>query len=670
MIVSKICSVFAGLFVYSLAPLLAQGNVGVVFSPLQPVSDQHIQVCCLPDNNLFNTKRLAARIYFASIGDPGAVVSPPIVQEIKLRYDNGRHCGQFELPPGSLSILVTLHDSLGHVDNNGGKGYWTPIYKGGLPMPGSYGSIANLFGEASRLNGLRENNSYARSLYQDEFAKNPSLKRSFARRYLSTFDTNNPQELLAFRKELTQFTQFPDLSEHDLLTVKRFYGVIGEPDSARKYELLCIQRYPNGYWAIMTNSLKLALDIEHTEGLDEKWKKYLEFKERYGSSYPDAFTRHMMHDRMGQILRGMFFAFWDRKDLATWEAEIKALDESSRYRTNRRLVNMVTEKVKSSIQMKGPDPLQTFKPESPLGQWSPSEEQLLQYTEQLARESTEWHRKNLLAPRDAADPVLLPDSSINSIRAIQLGFALDGLSQILVLEQNPLEALGYSREAVKISNYSQSDINEHYIELLVRTNNIDEAKREASKVVRLERSTAAIQNFYIAAVRDSSAVTAQGNLDKRLKKEMINEVLPDVILVDEKGQVVSLSHLRGKTIVLDFWATWCAPCIIGMEPLSTVAGQYKDRNNVVFMFVNTDKPGESTRMRVSKKLDELGYDLDVYFDPELRTSKTLNVNAIPALIVVDPTGKVRFRHIGLLGSKGKQQMVDELTAMIEMANGH
>lgn len=650
-------------------PIFAQSSLArVEFIPEHPMQNQRISLCYRRDSSIFQDGvEVKCKVFFTGATDGTAQVGYAEQLELKLTQVNGVLCGSFVAPTKATGLVAVFVDSLQErVDNNFGEGYWTPLFAGSDVLPGSLSGIADLYASGwPPTYNLEQKKEIARELYEKDFSLHPETKRRFSRFYLATFDIHDARDKALYREELKRYSHYADLNEWELLDVKKYYSLIGEADSANKYEKLVFERYPKGSWALQVNSLMPAIQIDQEKDQKKQWAMYLEFKRTYCSAFPDDLTRKRMNDRLGQLLRGMVVGFSERNDLSTWEAEVSSLDERSRYFTYRRTAIFIAEKVRASFEMNssvsGP-----FRPESALWQSTEREDKLLRYAEYLARESSDWYRKYMDTPRED-NQIHLSDEEVRSRRALQLALALDARAQVLKLQQNPAEALEVLRDAVKLANYAEPDINEHFIELLVRTNHIDEAKREAARVVSLAKSTLAIDQFYQSVGEDSARMIAGANLEKRLRKEMLQEPMPGISVLNSLGKTVSLSEYRGKTVVLDFWATWCAPCIFGMEAMADVVDRYKSKDDVVFLFVNTERFGEETKMRVSKKLESLGYKLDVFYDPESRASKDLKVQALPTLLVVDGKGKLRFRHTGILMTSGKLQQIEELTAMIELA---
>ncbi|WP_422081061.1 TlpA family protein disulfide reductase [Ulvibacterium sp.] len=103
-------------------------------------------------------------------------------------------------------------------------------------------------------------------------------------------------------------------------------------------------------------------------------------------------------------------------------------------------------------------------------------------------------------------------------------------------------------------------------------------------------------------------------------------------LEDTDFNTFNFEAQKGKVVFLNFWATWCPPCVAEMPSLQKLYDAYKDK--VTFMFVARDEPE-----RVSKFLNKKGYDLPVYYSktqgPDVLTSKVL-----PTTYIVDRNGKI------------------------------
>lgn len=126
------------------------------------------------------------------------------------------------------------------------------------------------------------------------------------------------------------------------------------------------------------------------------------------------------------------------------------------------------------------------------------------------------------------------------------------------------------------------------------------------------------------------------------------------------GDKLKLSTLLGKVVIIDFWATWCAPCRAQHPLYEEVKGKFKDRADVAFLAVDADQ----NRELVKPFLDQMKWNEKVYFDDGLQA--LLQVSSIPTTIILGKNGQVFTRMIGYLPDR----FVDMLTDRVNEALGN
>lgn len=110
---------------------------------------------------------------------------------------------------------------------------------------------------------------------------------------------------------------------------------------------------------------------------------------------------------------------------------------------------------------------------------------------------------------------------------------------------------------------------------------------------------------------------------------------------DASGKVVDLGNLKGKVVFLNFWATWCPPCIAEMPSVNKLYGQFKDDKGVVFIFVDAD--GDFAKAQ--KFLDKKGYKLPIYI-ADSSVPEVIFKGTLPTTIVFDKMGRVSYHEVG------------------------
>ena len=132
------------------------------------------------------------------------------------------------------------------------------------------------------------------------------------------------------------------------------------------------------------------------------------------------------------------------------------------------------------------------------------------------------------------------------------------------------------------------------------------------------------------------------------KTVKIGDLVPNVRMVNLEGKPVSLNGLRGKTVVLNFWATWCPPCRNEMPMLESVAKEYQDKNVVI---VGLDVGEAAERVQVA--VTELGVTYPIWLNG-INTNSSQAVFqefggvGLPTTVLIDKNGILRARQIGEL----------------------
>ncbi len=105
-------------------------------------------------------------------------------------------------------------------------------------------------------------------------------------------------------------------------------------------------------------------------------------------------------------------------------------------------------------------------------------------------------------------------------------------------------------------------------------------------------------------------------------------------VLDSRGQTVRLADLRGKVILINFWATWCAPCLAELPALQELYDHYKDNPGIVFLFVTTEDLDKAQSF-----LDKKGFNLPVYRQVS-PSPGPLRSNSIPSTYLIDKKGRI------------------------------
>ena len=128
----------------------------------------------------------------------------------------------------------------------------------------------------------------------------------------------------------------------------------------------------------------------------------------------------------------------------------------------------------------------------------------------------------------------------------------------------------------------------------------------------------------------------------------IGKPAPDFQLSTPDGQPVSLSHLKGKPVLINFWATWCGPCRMEMPYLQQVYDEWRGKG-LVLLAINI---GESPS-QVAEFMQSQGLSLPVLLDGEENIAVMYNVRAIPTTFFIDGDGIIQDMKVGAFQNKAE-----------------
>lgn len=257
----------------------------------------------------------------------------------------------------------------------------------------------------------------------------------------------------------------------------------------------------------------------------------------------------------------------------------------------------------------------------------------------------------------------------------QLGYVLDTYAYGLDKMGKTAEAEKAYEEAYALTKGAEAEINQRLVECYVKNGRHDKAMATALECVRKGQSSDPLIEQYKKAyiktkgseagfdeVLNEAKNLARADLRKELMMKLVSQPAIDFSLKALDGNFIKLSELRGKVVVLDFWATWCGPCKAAFPFLQQVYEKYKPNPDVVVLALNTweNEQGAEREALVRKFMEENKYTFRVLFDDNF-VSK-YGVDGIPTRFVIDKKGMIQFKSVGFEGSK----MFDEMTVQIDM----
>ena len=156
--------------------------------------------------------------------------------------------------------------------------------------------------------------------------------------------------------------------------------------------------------------------------------------------------------------------------------------------------------------------------------------------------------------------------------------------------------------------------------------------------------------------RSTEAILKEEEKEKLLA-DRVGEPAPEFEFVTLDKKQIRVSELKGKVVVLNFWATWCGPCIAEMPYFQTVVDSYKDNPDVAFFAVSVD----DNRAPVRPFIEKNEYTMTVVYGSE--AAKKYKIYGIPRMVLIDRNGVIQYFESGF-GDSG-EEWIEGLTLRVE-----
>ena len=554
--------------------------------------------------------------------------------DVDLKKEENILVGKFNTDKNTLGVLLKFKTD-DQLDNNDKKGYVIYLSDAeGNRLPG------NLAGYAAALNrwgayylDLERDKDKAYSLFEEEFNLNPDQKKNFYQPYFEVIYAVRLEDRdKIINEELAQLEQRSNKSEEDYAILADWYSKIGDEEKGNKYDKFIEENFPASEYV----QEKMYKEFRAITDVDQKINYLRDYKEKF----PDSEYLVNMYDLIANAYR----------DSKEYQNALDFLNENKNRVSTFRFYSVVNRMLEENANMK--------------------------IALQIANLGEERNRQEVSNPSDAK-PENYSSSEWLQDREYMLGMNLFVKGEVLYNLERRNESVPVLEEALSYTKSKEGEVNELYSKVLVENGNYSKAMNVIGDFIKMGSGTEKMKDYLREAYLNENGNTDGFNtylskyedagrqkLIDKLKKEIILQPAPDFTLIDLEGNEVSLADYKGKTVVIDFWATWCGPCLASFPGMKKAVQKYQDNTNVVFLFVNTWERVENIKKNAEDFITKNEYPFQVLLDDKNEVIEKFKVSGIPTKFIIDGNNNIRFMSVGYSGSE--DQLVEELSAMISM----
>lgn len=561
---------------------------------------------------------------------------------IDLKKEGDVYKGSFT-PVDSTAIAVLVFTADGAKDDNP-KGYYTLFYKDGKPTAmAKFWEYQFYNGMGTAFSGAKADKPKALASLNTMFSMDPSVRSKYLTNYMSLlYQIDRESATSEILKEIAALNKQTPMVESTLAQMAVAYNIIKRRSSADSVNAIIVAKYPKG---------TLVYSRATTGLYNEK----------------DAVKKE---EKLAAIIKDFGLNPAVKADAAKLENLYATVASAYGLAKNNAKFTEYTNKIQSKTTVAS-----LYNSYA----WAGAEKkENLEFAAGISKKS--------LALLDAAKNDPAPDyfsSKEEYLKGLESSYASFADTYALLLDHlgDHKEALKIQEQAVTKNNYGSADMNARYVSFLAKAGQKEKTVQFAERFIKEGQGTAQMKEELKAAYSGSQPFESYyASLEKvatdrekaKFMKEMINMPAPLFSLASLSGKTVSLADLKGKVVIVDYWATWCGPCIASFPGMQLAVNKYKDDPNVVFLFVNTFQREDDREKVVRDYLATTTYTFNVLLDTKNKQDPNrfdvvdkYGVDGIPTKFIIDGNGNIRFKKVGFGGSA--EGTVKELDMMISMA---
>ncbi len=622
-----------------LIAISVQAQKSFTYTPEKPKPGDIISFTYEPAGDIANTI-LPVEALIETFGNKGSKMD-----DLKITRSGKKYTGTI-ITDTSVKFLYLGFSADNKYDNNFNEGYTIIFYDNDKPRKESFYTLSQFYQYMGNRVGVERNNDKALEAMEQEFINYPESKRKNLYNYTRLQSLVKKDEAAKIIQKEVEWLMKEGLNdEPDFSTLENLYTLAKLPEQAKFVSALKKEKFPNGNWVITETMQKFQQEndmVKKKEMLakillnietNEKWSAYKSNAGYYKTAIASSYMRN--------------------KDWVNFKKEIQESGIEDNSELASLYNNAAWEMQKTSDNLDLAEEFSRIATEAARDQWKkPTGEKPAYLTQK------QWVKNNEYTYAMYADTYAMVMYRMGNYKK---GFPFAKESAMVINKgKDPEQNNTYALLAEKVlpKKIYVKEI-EQFVKDGKSSGDIKDVLKRA--YVKNKKSETGF-DAYIAALEKESYL----KMLEELRKSMINETAPMFTLLDLNGKKVSLTELKGKTVIVDFWATWCGPCIASFPGMQKMVNKYKDDPNVKFVFIDTWESGDAKEKNAADFIEKNKYNFHVLMDNDDKIVTEFKVEGIPTKFVIDKKGMIRFKSVGYNGSDDK--LMQELTAMIEMAS--
>ncbi|HTO34968.1 MAG TPA: TlpA disulfide reductase family protein, partial [Flavobacterium sp.] len=488
--------------------------------------------------------------------------------------------------PDSAKALAFNFKSGNTYYNNKNNGYTVNLYdENQKEIAGSNASLGNYFLRYGDAHGIKVDKEKALLSFKTDIDNYPEVKDKLYLAYLNELNKlDNVTGKIIINKEIDSLQNKTELTEKEYSSLTNLYHILKDRVKADSINTIAAAKFPDGIAASskILNSFFEERDLEKQITIFEAFSTKAKSKNDIN-----------LKDYMAETIAYKFLQNNDKESFLKYSAQIS--DKSS--------LGMLYNNKAWDLVLKNED---------------------LDFASNISNKSLE------LVKASEKSPFVTESQHKKNTESTYFMFA-DTYAYILFKQGKMEEAIKYQEPVAYSIKKGKGDngVIERYVEFLIVNKQYQDVETKAADFIKDGNGSAKTKEYLkqAYAVNKGSEEgfndylsglekVAEENIIAELRKKMIDEEAPNFTLTNLNQEEVSLSSLKGKTVIVDFWATWCGPCIQSFPGMQTAVDKYKDDTNVVFLFVDTWENGtpEENTKNVTNFIKKNKYSFNVLFD--------------------------------------------------------